>query len=50
MLDAVLAWITREASRFLVAAGRPPARLRLRPADGALVLLAAVPAIALAVA
>jgi len=50
MLDAVLAWITREASRFRVAAGRPPARLRLRPADGALVLLAAVPAVALLVA
>jgi hypothetical protein len=48
--DAVLAWVVTEAKAFEPEPPGPPLRLALRPLDLVLVLLAAVPAAALAVA
>jgi len=47
LVDAVLRWVVGESRRFRVAAAGPPVRLRLRPVDAALVLLAGAPAAAL---
>jgi hypothetical protein len=49
VLDAVLAWVAREAAVFRAGPPRPPsAALRAHPGDWALVVLAAAPAAALA--
>jgi hypothetical protein len=50
VLDAVLAWVSGESSRFRAATAAPVAGLVARPLDWALVALAAVPALALSVA
>jgi hypothetical protein len=51
VLDAVLGWVVREAAAFRPAPGPPPTvSLAARPLDWILVLLAAAPALALAVA
>ncbi len=46
-LDAVLTWVNREAGSFRPALSAPVPRLRVGPADLALVLMAAAPAAAL---
>ena len=43
VLDAVLGWVAAEARRFRPGSAAPPMTLRARPADLALVLLAAAP-------
>ena len=48
MVDAVLGWVAAEAERFRASLVPPPARLRVGPADVALVVFAAAPALALA--
>ncbi|MET0836477.1 MAG: hypothetical protein ABWY97_06830, partial [Thermoleophilaceae bacterium] len=48
--DAVLAWVVSEAKAFEPEAPGPPLKLALRPLDLVLVLLAALPAAALAFA
>lgn len=45
--DAVLGWVRHEAGRFRPDVPTTPARVRLRPRDAALVVLAALPATAL---
>ena len=48
VLDAVLGWVVRESAAFRPPAlPRPAAMLSAGPLDGVLVLLAAVPALAL---
>jgi hypothetical protein len=48
ILDAVLAWVMREAAAFRAAAPAPALRLRTRAIDWALLASAALPALALA--
>ena len=50
MVDAVLGWVAAESERFRASAVPPPSQLRLRPADVALVMVAAAPALLLALA
>jgi len=47
ILDAVLGWVAAEARRFRPGSAEPPMTLRARPADLALVALAAAPLAAL---
>jgi hypothetical protein len=47
VLDAVLDWVSHEASRFRAGAAAPVTGLGARPADALLIVLAATPAVAL---
>jgi len=49
VLDAVLDWVAHEAARFRPGERPRPPRLALRPLDGVLVVLAALPVVALVV-
>jgi hypothetical protein len=48
LLDAVLDWVSHESARFRAAPAPSPPLLALRPLDGLLVTLAALPAVTLA--
>jgi hypothetical protein len=50
VVDAVLAWVRRESRRFSPGAAAPVPPLRARPADWALLALAAAPAVGLPLA
>ncbi len=50
LLDAVLAWVIREATTYEAPALAAPLRLRARALDYALIASAATPALALALA
>ena len=43
MLDAILGWVAAESARFRAVPPTSPLRLRVRPLDGVLVLLALAP-------